>query len=89
MCLKAPFAPDDDVREPDSPANVLRSMLMVVPVNPLGLPSAAVAAGLDDQYRPLGVQIIGPRFREDLGLDAAAAVEAVLGTVTPIAPWKR
>jgi len=61
-------------------------MLMVVPVNLIGLPSAAVAAGLDDQDLPLGVQIIGPRFREDLCLAATAAVEAALGTVTPIGP---
>jgi amidase len=87
--LKPPFAPGYDIREPDSPAKVLQSMLMVVPVNLLGLPSAAVAAGLDDQDLPLGVQIIGPRFREDLCLDAAEAVEAALGTLTPIGPRER
>ena len=89
VCLKPPFAPGDDIREPDSPAKVVQSMMMVVPVNLLGLPSAAVAAGLDDQDLPLGVQIIGPRFREDLCLNAAAAVEAALGTVTPIGPRRR
>jgi amidase len=32
------------------------------------------------------VQIIGPRFREDLCLDAAEAVEQRLGTLAPIDP---
>jgi amidase len=32
------------------------------------------------------VQIIGPRFREDLCLDAAAVVEAGTGPLTPIDP---
>jgi amidase len=30
------------------------------------------------------VQVIGDRFREDLCLDAAAAIERRLGTITPI-----
>jgi amidase len=41
--------------------------------------------GLDDGL-PLGVQLIGPRYREDVCLDAAAAVEARLGILTPIHP---
>jgi amidase len=32
------------------------------------------------------VQIIGPRYREDLCLDAAAALEQALGVLTPIDP---
>ena len=32
------------------------------------------------------VQIIGPRYREDMCLDAAAAIEGRLGTITPIDP---
>jgi len=57
-----------------------------VPVNLLALPSVAVRAGYDGSGLPPGVQIIGPRFREDPCLDAAAAVESALGTVTPIDP---
>lgn len=50
--------------------------LMAVPV--LGLPGMAVATGLADGI-PVGVQIVGPRFREDLCLAAAAAIEARAG----------
>jgi amidase len=32
------------------------------------------------------VQVIGPRYREDLCLAAAAALEDRVGTITPIDP---
>jgi amidase len=35
---------------------------------------------------PIGVLITGGRLREDLCLDAAEAIEARLGVVTPIDP---
>jgi amidase len=35
---------------------------------------------------PQGVQLIGPRYREDLCLDAAQAIEDRLGVLTPIDP---
>jgi len=56
-----------------------------VTVNLLGLPAVAVPVGRHDGL-PAGVQIIGPRFREDLCLDAAAAVEAATGPLTPVDP---
>jgi amidase len=35
---------------------------------------------------PQAVRVIGPRYREDLCLAAAAAIEDRLGTITPIDP---
>jgi amidase len=35
---------------------------------------------------PIGVQIVGPRFREDLTLAAAEAIEARAPSLTPIDP---
>ena len=55
------------------------------PVNLLGLPAAAVPTGLADGL-PTGVQVIGNRFREDLCLAAAEAIEARLGVLTPVDP---
>ncbi len=46
----------------------------------LGLPCAATPVGLVGGH-PVGVQIIGQRFREDLCLDAAAAIEARVGVL--------
>jgi amidase len=47
-------------------------------VNVLGLPAAVVPIGLADG-NPIGVQLIASRYREDVCLDAAAAIEAKVG----------
>ena len=51
----------------------------------VGVPAVAVpthiAGGL-----PQGVQVIAGFYREDLCFDAAAAIEARLGTLAPIEP---
>ncbi len=57
--------------------------LMAIPV--LGLPAAVVPVDVTGGL-PIGVQLIGPRFREDWCLDAAAAIEARAGVPTPIDP---
>jgi len=49
---------------------------MAVPV--LGLPGMAVATGTAGGV-PVGVQLVGPRFREDACLAAAEAIEARAG----------
>lgn len=72
----------------ESEANALATLDLirfVTPMNLLGLPAAAVPTGLADGM-PTGVQVVGPWFREDLCLDAAEAIEARLGTITPIDP---
>ena len=79
-----PFAVGADL-EPERIAEIAASMRMVVPVNLLGLPAAAVPAGVADGL-PQVVQVIGPRFREDLCLAAAEAIEAGCGVITPIDP---
>jgi amidase len=56
-------------------------------INVLGLPAAVVPAGLVDG-NPVGVQLISGRFREDLCLDAAAAIERAVGVLTKLL-WQR
>ncbi len=51
----------------------------------LGLPCAAVPTGVRDKV-PFGVQLVAARFREDLCLDAAEAIEQRAGVFTPINP---
>ena len=72
-------------RTVDEVAETVRSMRMAMAVNALGLPAVAVPVGIGDGL-PQAVQVIGPRYREDLCLDAAAALEDRVGIITPIDP---
>jgi amidase len=49
-------------------------------INVLGLPSAVVPVTLH-KGRPIGVQLIAGRYREDLALDAASAIEKRAGVL--------
>ena len=73
-----PFPQGEDLKGEARVAQMLDEQSMLYSVNLLGLPSAAVPTGLYDGV-PLGVQIIGQRFREDLCLDAAQAIENAVG----------
>jgi amidase len=66
-------------------AEDLRTMRMAMAVNTLGLPAVALPVGIQ-QGLPQAVQLIGPRYREDICLDAAAAIEDQVGILTPIDP---
>jgi amidase len=66
-------------------AETIRTMRVAMAINTLGLPAVAVPVGIGDGL-PQAVQVVGPRYREDLCLDAAAALEDRLGAITPIDP---
>jgi len=66
-------------------ARVLDSLRVGLISPALGLPALAVPIGMYGRPRP-GVQILAPRFREDLCLDAGEVIEAAEGVVTPIDP---
>jgi len=81
----APFPAGWDVEDDDRALATLELIRFVTPMNLLGLPAAAVPTGMADGL-PVGVQICGNRFREDLCLAAAEAIEARLGVLTPVDP---
>jgi amidase len=82
-----PFEHGFDSATPAGTAVTKELMRPVVPANLLGLPSACVPAGRDAETGlPIGVLITGRRFREDLCLEAAEAIEARLGLAVPIDP---
>jgi amidase len=82
-----PFEHGFDSATPAGSAATKELMRPVVPANLLGLPSACVPAGRDEETGlPIGVLITGRRQREDLCLEAAEAIEARLGVATPIDP---
>jgi amidase len=79
-----PFKVGADLAK-DSLAGIVNSLRLVTAMNLLGLPAAAVPVGVIEGL-PQGVQVIGPRYREDICLDAAEAIEQRLGACTPIDP---
>ena len=50
-------------------------------MNLLGLPGAVAPTGLHGKA-PIGVQIVGRRYREDICLDAAQVIENSVGVLT-------
>jgi len=75
-----PFPQGEDLKGPERVGQMLDEQSMLYAVNFLGLPAAAVPTGLNDGV-PIGVQVIGQRFREDLCLDAAQAIENAVGVL--------
>jgi amidase len=84
VCTDIPFEAGTDLDD-GHVAQTIRSMRMTIAVNALGLPALALPVGIGDGL-PQAVQVIGPRYREDLCLDAATAMEDRVGVITPIDP---
>ncbi|HVN12865.1 MAG TPA: amidase [Kineosporiaceae bacterium] len=84
ICTDPPFEAGTDLDD-GRVAETIRIMRMALAVNALGLPAVALPVGIGNGL-PQAVQVIGPQYREDLCLDAAAAIETRLGTITPIDP---
>ncbi len=82
-CSEPAFAVGADLTGEAAP--LIRAMRMLIAINLLGLPSAAVPTGVANGL-PQGVQLIGDRYREDLCLGAAQAIEDRLGVITPVDP---
>ena len=74
MMMRAAYRASYDV-EPGGVEDIFRSSVYCCSINVLGLPAGYLTTGLVDGL-PSGVQIVGRRYREDLVLDAMAALEA-------------
>ncbi len=76
------FKPDRDTEGAEGVHEVLGCAVYSYAMNFLGLPAACVPARLADLPsgpQPINVQIAARRWREDLAVDAAAAIEARVG----------
>ncbi|MDQ0728832.1 amidase [Microbacterium sp. W4I20] len=73
-----------DLSGPEATTQLWRDHRLLVTVNFLGLPSVAVPTGVDGDGIPSGVQLIAARNGDHIALAAARAVEAHVGTFTPI-----
>src|SRR6185436_11874291 len=70
-----PFLHGFDTESTENMQEVLRQQTPQCALPLLGLPGISVPTSLANGL-PMGVQIIAPRFREDLCIEAAAAIEA-------------
>jgi len=80
-----PFAVGEDVKSAAVTARLMRAQSIELAVPALGIPAIAVPTGTADGI-PVGVQLIAGRNREDLCLQAAAAIETRALMPTPIDP---
>jgi amidase len=80
-----PFPLGWDIESQENANQVMELFRFVLPANLMGLPAACVPTGVRSGL-PTGVQVISSRMREDLCLNAAAAIERQLGVITPIDP---
>lgn len=85
------FAPGRDTEGPEGVRDVLGAALWSYSINFLGLPAGNIPtrlAKLPQGPQPVGVQVVGRRWREDLVVEALQAIEARTGTFAD-ALWAR
>jgi amidase len=85
VSTEPPFEVGFDTTTAERHAAATRAQRLLVAVNLLGFPAVAVPTGVAGGL-PLGVQVIGGRYREDLCFDAAEVIEARHPVPTPIDP---
>ncbi len=84
-CWARPFPVDLDQQDPAAFAAMIKALSPTFAASLMGLPALAVPAGVIDGL-PVGVEIVGDRFREDLCFDAGEVIEASANMPTPIDP---
>lgn len=78
--LQPTYASDRDAEGVQGVIDVLGAAIYSYSMNFLGLPAGNIAANENDGL-PVGVQIVGQRFREDMILDACEAIENRVGVM--------
>lgn len=79
------FEQDADIHSLESMRKIVTNNWSMMAVPLLGFPALSVPTGVADGL-PVGVQLLGQRYREDMVLDAGEVVEARTGTFTPVDP---
>ncbi|UVC11371.1 Asp-tRNA(Asn)/Glu-tRNA(Gln) amidotransferase subunit GatA [Rhizobium sp. TH2] len=71
----------------NDPVKMYLNDIFTVTVNMAGLPGIAVPAGLDHKGLPLGLQVIGKPFDEEMLFQTAHVIEQAAGRFTPDKWW--
>ena len=69
------------------PVKMFLNDIFTVTVNMAGLPGISVPAGLDSKGLPLGLQLIGKPFEEEMLFQASHVIEEAAGTFMPKKWW--
>jgi len=69
------------------PVKMFLNDIFTVTVNMAGLPGISVPAGLDSKGLPLGLQLIGKPFEEEMLFQASHVIEEAAGVFTPKRWW--
>ncbi len=85
VSAELPFPDQLDVEGPAAFQRVWEAQLTQIAVPVMGLPGLTVTTGKVGT-RPVGVHLVGKRFREDILLDAGAAIEAAGPPLAPVDP---
>ena len=80
-----PFPDQLDVQSDEAFRRCFEAQIIQIGLPFMGLPGLAVNTGKKGSV-PVGVQIIGGRYREDLMLDAGRVIEAAFGPPPPVDP---
>ena len=75
VSAELPFDDQSDVASEADFARIVEAQLTQIALPFMGMPALSVATG-EAEARPLGVQLVAARFREDLLLDAGAELES-------------
>ncbi|MDQ1080361.1 amidase [Pseudoroseomonas cervicalis] len=85
VSAELPFPDQLDISSPEGFDRVLESQLVQVGQPLMGLPGLTVTTGMAGDS-PVGIQLVAGRYREDLLLQAGAAIEAGGAPVRPAEP---
>jgi amidase len=85
VSTRAAFTPGEESANAEAKRRFGRAIALSTWSTVVGAPAVAVPTGLADG-RPVGVQLIGPPFREDVVIAAAQAVQDARGVLTPVTP---
>lgn len=79
-----PFTDNLDVESVESLAQVVEAQITQIGLPFMGIPAIAVSTGVVDN-KPVGVQMVASRYREDILFAAAKDIEEPINPVTPVA----